>query len=479
MISNPIRTLRISASFLSIALCALWFLSACASTVKPESQSDPHVSATEEWLAIDSILRAAYPANEPGAVAIVVKKGEVIYSGATGMANLELDVPMRPEMVFQIGSITKQFTGVAILMLAEEGKLSLSDPLTRFIPDYPVGERTVTLEHLLGHSSGIQNYTSVPGWSSTMRNDVTTEELIAVFRDQPFLFEPGEQFAYNNSGYALLGAIIERVTGMSYGEFVRIRILEPLGMTSSYLALAGTVIPNRASGYSNTPNGRFNAQYYSLTHPHASGAMLSSVDDLARWDAAITRGELLSPEGWRLAFTPIKLNDGTSTGYGAGWFLSRIGAMKSMEHGGAMPGFGAFGIHIPERGIYIAVLSNAIPNQVLPESVALDIAAHVLGGLDEAAEVSLDPAGLDEYVGTYLHGENDLRTVTRQGGRLFSQRGSGPVFELYPIGDDLFALAGTRGTQLRFTREDGRIVGAELDPRRGMHSQASRVEEGY
>jgi D-alanyl-D-alanine carboxypeptidase len=436
---------------------AVALLSACASADARDSPPALHGPATAEWLAIDSILRAAYPAQEPGAVAIVARDGEVVYRGAVGMANLELGVPLRPEMVFQVASITKQFAGVAILLLAEEGKLALSDPLTRFFPDYPVGGRTVTVEHLLGHTSGIRNYTAIPGWSATMRNDVTTEQLIAVFRDQPFQFEPGEQFAYNNSGYVLLGAIIEQLSGMPYGEFIRTRVLAPLGMTSSHLALATAVIPSRTPGYTRTPNGWTNAQYYSLTQPHASGALLSSADDLARWDAAITRSELVSPDSWRRAFTPIALNDGTSTRYGAGWFIGRIGHLATVEHGGTMPGFSLYALRVPEARLFVTVLSNSLSPGQSATAVALELARHTLNIPAEAPEVAMASARLDEYVGRYRHGEDDLRTVTRQGDRLHSQRGSGPTFELRPIGEDLFALAGTDGSELRFTR---RLVGS-------------------
>ena len=196
---------------------------------------------------IDSMLTALYPAAEPGAAILVARDGQVLMRKAYGAASVELGVPLRPEHVFRLGSITKQFTAVALLMLVDEGKVALDDEITRFFPDYPTHGHRITVEHLLTHTSGIQSYTGMPAYVAGMRRDLTTDQLIEMFRDQPMEFAPGERWNYNNSGYALLGAIIEKASGMPYADFLRTRIFEPLGMRSSSCEQAGAVGDRRGS----------------------------------------------------------------------------------------------------------------------------------------------------------------------------------------------------------------------------------------
>src|SRR5262245_36905600 len=169
--------------------------------------------------AINEVLEKSFKPNEPGAAVIVVKDGRVIFRKGYGMANLELGVPVEPDMIFRIGSVTKQFTAVAILMLAEQGKLSLNDEITKFLPEYPTQGHKITVEHLLTHTSGIKSYTGLPEWRPLWRKDVTMRELIDLFKDKPMEFAPGERWNYNNSAYVLLGAIIEKVSGQSYADF--------------------------------------------------------------------------------------------------------------------------------------------------------------------------------------------------------------------------------------------------------------------
>jgi CubicO group peptidase (beta-lactamase class C family) len=189
-------------------------------------------AAADPTAAIDAQLRAAFPADQPGAAVIVVRDGRVLFRKAYGMADLEQGVPLQPDMVFRLGSITKQFTAAAILMLAEEGKLTLQDPIEKHLPGYPTQGHVITIEHLLTHTSGIQSYTDMPGWmTSRVLGPMTVTELVDAFKKEPMQFAPGERFAYNNSAYVLLGAIVEKVAGKTYEAFVRERIFQPLGMT--------------------------------------------------------------------------------------------------------------------------------------------------------------------------------------------------------------------------------------------------------
>ena len=241
----------------------------------------------------DRLLAAKFPSNAPGATAIVVKDGAVVFRKAYGLANVELGVPMRPEMVFEIGSVTKQFTSTAILMLVDQGRVALDADIHKYLPEYPDKGVTITVEHLLTHTSGIKSYTNDPKWLTMWRQDLTVPQIIDLTKDVPLEFQPGTKWNYDNTGYVMLGAIIEKISGLSYADFVRQHIFEPLGMAHTSYGSLTAVIPNRAYGYVREANGWANAPYLSLTQPHAAGALMSTIDDLALWDAAVSSGKLI------------------------------------------------------------------------------------------------------------------------------------------------------------------------------------------
>ncbi|MCA1760767.1 MAG: beta-lactamase family protein, partial [Bacteroidales bacterium] len=245
----------------------------------------------------DKILSEQNFENSPGFAVLVAKNDEVIYRKAFGYANLELDVPMKPEHIFRIGSITKQFTACAILKLEEEGKLSLQDDITKFIEDYPTHGHTITIEHLLTHTSGIKSYTSMKSWDAEMRKkDFSPEEMIDFFKNQPMDFAPGEEFRYNNSAYFLLGYIIEKASGKTYEEYLQEALFEPLGMVNSFYGNSSKVIKNRAAGYMKKEDEFINADFLSMTQPYAAGSLLSNVDDLFTWYTAVMNDKVISKE---------------------------------------------------------------------------------------------------------------------------------------------------------------------------------------
>ena len=380
---------------------------------------------------IDHLLKQTYPADEPGAAVIVVDDGEVVYRGARGMANLELDVALEPDNVFRLGSITKQFTATAILLLEEQGKLSVHDPISKALPDYPVHGHTITIEHLLTHTSGIFSYTSIPGYmSSKVRKDMTTEELIDEFENEEMEFAPGERWSYSNSGYVLLGAIIEKVSGTSYAEFVEQNIFEPLGMTASEYG-GHQLIPKRASGYARGDEGYVNARYLSMTQPHAAGSLLSTVDDLARWDQALYGDDLLPRDSRQRMFTATQLNDGEATTYGYGFATGSLQGTPSISHGGGIFGFSTFAVRLPEEGVYVAVLSNGSPKN--PGVVGRKLAALAIGKpFQEWHQVEVDAAVLEGYVGVYRLDDDSTRTLTVEDGRLYFQGPRGRRREALP-----------------------------------------------
>lgn len=384
--------------------------------------------------AIHQLLLDAYPdATGPGAALLVMDDGEVVYRGARGMADVELGVPLDPGQVFRLGSITKQFTAAAILLLEEEGKLSLDDPIDEHLPDYPTHGHTITIEHLLTHTSGIASYTGIPGYmDQPVRRDLTTDELVEVFRSLPMDFAPGERWAYSNSGYVLLGAIIEAVSGMSYAVFVEQRIFAPLGMESSHYG-GHQIVPGRVNGYLADGEGYINAPYLSMTQPHAAGSLLSTVDDLARWDAALASGELISPDAYRRMTTPFTLNDGEATRYGYGLMLSTLRGHPTVMHGGGIHGFVTFAGRLPADGVYVAALSNYPGGGMGPGPLALKAAALAAGDpFPDFQPAAVPAAVLEGYVGVYRIDEGSTRTVTVEDGRLYTQRSGGARLEAIP-----------------------------------------------
>jgi D-alanyl-D-alanine carboxypeptidase len=446
-------------------------LASCMAGPSSRGSISVQSASAVQWAELDSLFRSAFESSQPGAAVIIVHDGRVAYRGALGLAHTELGVPLQPEMVFPIGSVTKQFTAVATLILAQEGRIALSDPIAKYLPDYPLHDRTVTIEHLLGHTSGIPDY---PWAHST--EDVTIEELITSFQDLPFDFQPGERWGYSNSGYILLGAIIERVTGFSWDEVVRSRIAEPLGMNATLFAPDRVIVPGRVSGYEFRSGQWRNAYHVNMTHVPSSGGLLSSIDDLGIWGRALISRQVLQPEMWDVALSMGHLTDGTPTRYGAGWYQARIADLETWEHGGGLAGFGAHTIYVPEKQLFAALLMNARPSPANPLQLLLEMTARVAGVAIEAEEIQLDADRLDNYIGSYRHGEEDVRRIYRAGDRIYSRRGEGREYELYPIADNLFAMKDGGGARLRFIRSGNRIIAVDYSPRLGMDERAQKID---
>jgi CubicO group peptidase (beta-lactamase class C family) len=376
------------------------------------------------------------------------------------MANLELGVPVEPDMVFRLGSITKQFTAVAILMLVDQGKISLDDDLTKFLPDYPTKGQKITVTHLLTHTSGIKPYTSLPEWLSMWRKDVPLNELIAIFKDKPMNFAPGERYAYNNSAYVLLGAIIEKVTGQSYADFVEKNIFAPLGMTHSFYDNTARVFPRRVSGYSKPKDEWLNAAYLSMTQPHAAGSLASSVDDLALWDAALYSEKLVKQETLKRAWTSAKLNNGTLTGYGFGWSLGSYEGHPTIEHSGGINGFSTHAVRMPDDRVYVAVLTNKDTGGPPPGRVAFQIAALASGKpFRDPPAIKLAPEVLEKYTGVYQLTDNQEAIIRREGEALFLTLPGRGTTEITPSSETDFFVKDARN-RLKFARDtSGAITG--------------------
>jgi CubicO group peptidase (beta-lactamase class C family) len=307
---------------------------------------------------IDSIVSLQYSANEPGIAILVAKDGKAIYKKALGKSNLELNIPIELNSVFQIGSITKQFTAISILMLAEQGKLNIEDKIGKYIPEYIEVGRDITIHHLLNHTSGIKNKTHLSEKNYTSRMDRSPEELITYFKDEPLAFVPGEKFKYSNAGYILLGQIIETISKQSYGQFLQENIFDEIEMTSSYYGNMKNIIPNRATGYKIKQNEFINADYMSLSLAYSAGALLSTTEDLLKWQNALLQNTLLKESSIKQAMTPTLLNSGKRIPYGYGFRFSKLGNSPVIAHTGSTKGFTSIALFLPQENMYITVLTN-------------------------------------------------------------------------------------------------------------------------
>ncbi|WP_137172642.1 serine hydrolase [Massilia sp. HP4] len=434
--------------------------------VLAQAQQPATKAAATQSLAgkLDAIFKPQYKADDPGATVIVVKDGKTVLRKAYGAADITAKTPLTPGTVLRLGSITKQFTAVAILMLADEGKLALNDPVTRFFPDYPTGGKVITIEHLLTHTSGIASYTSKPNYVAGMAKDLSVAQMIDGFKNDPLEFEPGTKFNYNNSGYFLLGAIIEQVSGLTYAKFLEQRIFTPLGMKDTAYEGAERSNAPRAAGYSAQEKGYGLAQPLSMSQPYAAGALVSTVDDLAKWDAAIASGKLLKPASWKLAFTPYKLNPEESTDYGYGWAVGKLQGTPVVHHGGGINGFRTYALRLPEQKVFVAVLSNSDSGNVHPEVLAKKAAALAMGKpFIEPKEIALDAKALDAFAGIYETDDEDKRSFTTRDGKLMMARGDRSPVALKAYSKNGFYVPGTLA-RFEFERDgEGKVSHVTVD----------------
>jgi CubicO group peptidase (beta-lactamase class C family) len=413
-----------------------------------------HANNTSLAGLLDAKLAPMFKSGAPGAAVIVMRDGETVFRKAYGLADLDKKVPLQADMQLRLGSITKQFTAVAILMLAEQGKLSLQDDITRFIPDYPTKGRLITIQQLLQHKSGIHNYTAMRSFWSVARKDMSVAQMIDLFKDEPLDYAPGEHWAYSNSGYFLLGAVIEKASGMRYADFVALNIFKPLGMEDTAYEGAERSAKRRIPGY----RGGFFSAYspadqISMSLPYAAGALVSTVDDLARWDAAIGAGKLLTAESWKQAFTPCTLPDAATCNYGFGWTIGKLRGHQEIAHGGDIPGFNGHVIRLPDDKVFVAVLSNGERTLLNSEVVAQHAAAIAIGDpFPELKVIALATEELDAFVGTYRLADNSTRTVRRKGAILTWQREGRPATELKPFASTSFSVEGTMNS-VEFRRD--------------------------
>jgi len=372
---------------------------------------------------IDSLMGLYFKPNGAGAVVLVAKDGQIIYNKAFGMANLELDVPMKKEMVFEIGSMTKQFTAVSILMLLEQGKLSLDDDIKKYVENYPTDSGKVTIHNLLNHTSGIKDLPFMDWVSfSATKKEYVALDFINYAKKEPLSFKPNEKWDYSNMGYIILGYIIEKTSGMKYQDFLQKNIFDVLHMKYSYcrVGLPNVLIKNRAYGYDKN-EVYYNADFLEMSQGFSAGCILSTTEDLYKWNNGLQNNTLLKKETLQKAFTNYTLNNGDKTSYGYGFLIKDINGSESFEHGGGIPGFASHGIYLANEKVYVVALSNCRYNN--PAYEATNIAALVINKpFKPKKELHLDKKQASEYLGDYKHADGTVLVVSLDTLKLYVQR---------------------------------------------------------
>lgn len=389
-----------------------------------------------EWAAqVDEYLSGLVRQNRFSGAVLVARDGRVLLSKGYGYANLELEVPNTPQTRFRLGSITKQFTAAAVLLLQEQGKLGVQDPVCKYVENCPAAWQPVTVHHLLTHTSGIPSFTGFPDYQKTMALPATLPETIARFRDKPLEFKPGERFNYSNSGYVLLGHVVEKASGKSYGEYMRENFFAPLGMNDTGLEVPGEIIKRRASGYRYGPAGFANAPYMDMNIPHGAGALYSTVEDLYRWDQGLFGGKLLSQKSLDAMLTVAKEFYGYGIGVDTQFRLRRVG------HSGGINGFNTYMARFPEERATFIVLSN-LENSTPTTQIETRIARLAL-----ADKIVMPPAAkvgagqLARYVGRYELDPalgNMVFDVTAEGDQLFVKPSHSDRHKFVPISETEF-----------------------------------------
>jgi CubicO group peptidase (beta-lactamase class C family) len=339
-----LETLKLETAFLFLLLASPF-------AAAQRADSGPNVDAY--------IQRTLAAQKIPGIAILVRRNGHTIFSKGYGYANVEHDVPVTPETIFQSGSTGKQFTAMLVMMLAEDHKLALDDPVAKYLavpPTWSVIGRPITIRHLLTHTSGLGDYPE----DFSMRRDYTEAELFEMVKRQPLASPPGEKWAYSNLGYLTLGILIHQVSGKFYGDLLAERIFTPLGMRSTRIISESDIVPHRAAGYVLKDGALKNQEWVSPSlNTTADGALYYNLEDLALWDAALDRGALISPAGYREMWSPVRLSSGATAPYGFAWALHHTAqGHRVIEHSGHWQGFSTFIARYPDDHLSVIVLCN-------------------------------------------------------------------------------------------------------------------------
>ncbi len=338
------------------------------------AQNAPATMDAPQWAQVEEFIRAEMVRQRiPGLAVAIARNGRIVRAQGFGSANIEHGVPVTTGTIFQSGSVGKQFTATLVMMLVNEGKLSLDDRLTRFYPNGPAAWRDITIRHLLTHTSGISEklYERID-----LHLEYPDSAIVRIIGETPLDFPPGSKWSYSNPAYVLLGFIIGQVGGRFYGDQLQERIFTPLGMSTARIISESAIVPNRAAGYELRDGALRNQEWVAeKTNTTADGSLYLTVLDLAKWDAALYGDRVLPQATLRQMWTPVRLNDGSTHGYGFGWSLGSVNGHRLVEHGGAWQGFKTFIARYVDDGLTVIVMMNL--GDANPGTVAHGVAAVI------------------------------------------------------------------------------------------------------
>jgi CubicO group peptidase (beta-lactamase class C family) len=430
------------------------------------------VGLTQDVSRMDEVVQYNVSNKKFMGSVLVARGEEILLNKGYGSANLEWNTPNSPATKFRLGSVTKQFTAAAILLLEERGKLKTDDPVKKFMSDAPTAWEKITIYHLLTHTSGIPNFTSFPDYQSQKPFAATPEKLVARFRDKPLDFQPGEKWSYSNSGYILLGYVLEKASGESYEKFLQEKIFGPLGMKDSGYDSNSAIILRRASGYGPGKDGPMNAEFIHMSIPFSAGALYSTTEDLLRWQRGLFGGKLLSAASLAKMTTPFKDD------YACGVGVRTVNGRRVIDHGGGIEGFNTFLAYYPDDKLTVVALSNL--NGGAPQQIVSQLAAIARGEKvelpSERKEISVAPKILEQFVGTYQLAPKVNMMITIESGQLISQvSGQGKV-PLFATSERKF-FPKVVDAEIEFGKDDKGVVTHLVLHQGGRDTKASRTSD--
>lgn len=383
---------------------------------------------------MDQLIQTYVPSKFMGSV-LVAQDGKILLDKGYGFANLEWETPNTPTTKFRLGSVTKQFTAASILLLEERGKLKVEDPVKKYMPDAPAAWDKITIFHVLTHTSGIPSLTSFPDFESHEAQAMTPEKLVEWFRDKPLEFEPGTKWNYSNSGYILLGYLIEKISGQSYSDFVQQNIFTPLGMKDSGYDSNSSIIVHRAAGYTPGKSGPVNAGFVHMSIPFSAGALYSTTEDLLRWEQGLFGGKVLKAESLAKMTTPFKQD------YAFGLGVSTQNGHKMIAHDGGIQGFNTSLAYFPDDKLVVAVLANLNgPAGQIAGNLAKVAHGEKVVLPTERKEITVSPEILKQYVGNYELTPKFSLAITLEDGQLISQGTNQEKVPMYAESETMFFL---------------------------------------
>ena len=457
---------------ITFLLLSILFFTTCTTDSNPKDQKIKEKTTLNQLL--EEKINLHYPTDGAGAVVLIRKGGKTLLKKAFGNINIEHQVEAQTDMKFRVASITKQFTAVCILMLEEQGKLSLDSDIKEYILEYKQShDNKITIRQLLGHTAGIPEYTEVkPSYDHHGTDRVTMDTIINVINNAPLDFKPGTDWKYSNSGYVLLGKIVENVSKQEFRAYIQEHIFDVLDMKQSSFYDFYEVVPQLSKGYEVAEEEPHKIVHAKAVKPGtlADGGIISTIDDLAIWYDALKNNTLISEKQKQIAFISQNLHDGRKTKYGLGWWTTTLCKYTTVEHGGNVHGTECYSLWILEEDLQIIVLSNL--NRSYPGALAVQLASDVLGILPNLEQVkSFDESVLKKFTGTYTHEDGTIRNITLEDGKLNSQRDQGGKFVIVPISEHKFIFKSDPDWWIDFTmNEDEKIDNLAIGSRTALVS---------